>query len=154
MSSLLYEQAQCTNCEPNYYCPGGEAITHLCPPGYYCPMNTRFAEEYPCPNGTYNPHYGKGNVNECQPCPMGHFCEKATVQPYECPIGTFMSQGYDTKSSTLIGTPAGNAGDCVTCPAGLYCLNATVTPKNCGVGFYTSAGQSMCQVHREMIFLR
>ena len=27
--------------------------TNTCPQGYYCPAGTEFAQQYPCPSGTY-----------------------------------------------------------------------------------------------------
>lgn len=151
-SSSLYEQEQCTNCSENFYCLGGESFQRRCQPGYYCPKNTRFAEEYPCPNRTYNPEYEKNSETQCKTCTLGHFCEKATVQPYECPIGTYMDEGFNTTSSTVVGTAAGYQDDCKTCPAGYYCLNATIIPKKCGLGVFTKPGQSVCQVKYFPIF--
>ena len=49
------------------------------------------AEQFPCPNGTYNPEFGKSSVDQCLNCTQGHFCEKGTVQPVPCPIGTYIS---------------------------------------------------------------
>ena len=141
---------QCTDCEERVYCLGGEAAPRgACPPGYYCPNNTKFAEEYPCPNGTYNPDYSKRSQAECLKCIVGHFCEKGTVQPYECPIGTYMPYGYDKNSRTVNGAPAGYQDDCLNCPAGFFCKSATVTPNECGTGYYTKLGQSVCQVRSE-----
>ncbi|EDO40913.1 predicted protein, partial [Nematostella vectensis] len=86
--SDLYDAAQCTVCPERYYCLGGEASpTAQCPPGYYCPNGTRVAEQFPCNNGTYNPEYGKASQSECLNCTQGHFCEKGSVQPEQCPIG-------------------------------------------------------------------
>lgn len=87
-SSDLFDASQCDICPERKYCPGGEAAPRGdCPPGYYCPNGTRVAEQFPCPNGTYNPHYAKAKVEECLKCTQGHFCEKATVQPMPCSIG-------------------------------------------------------------------
>ena len=89
--SDLYMESQCTDCYQQWYCPGGEAAPRdRCPPGYYCPIKTRFATEYPCPNRTYNPDYGLFNASQCKVCTQGHFCEKGTVSPYECPIGMWL----------------------------------------------------------------
>lgn len=126
---------------------GGESRPRgLCPPGYYCPEKTKFAEEYPCPNATYNPDYGLHNKSQCKPCTLGHFCEKGTVKPYECPLGTYMPNGHNETSSSVVGSPAGYQDDCLTCTAGYYCLNATILPKPCGKGLVTTPGQSVCQV--------
>ena len=153
-SSLLYDVNQCTNCPPSYYCLGGEAATTgTCPPGFYCLLNTKFAEEYACPNGTYNQEYGKSSVMDCQVCPQGYFCEKGTVNPYECPYGTYMPYGYNKTSRLSIGTAAGYQMDCLQCDGGYFCLNATITPVKCGFGKYSKVGQSVCQVILLFYFL-
>ena len=88
----LFNASQCDICDPGKYCPGGEATPRgSCPPGHYCPAGTRVAEQFPCPNGTYNPEFGKSSVDQCLNCTQGHFCEKGTVQPVPCPIGTYIS---------------------------------------------------------------
>lgn len=87
-SSDLFDASQCDICPERKYCPGGEPEPRGdCPPGHYCPSGTRVAEQFPCPNGTYNPHYAKASVDECLNCTQGHFCEKGTVQPMPCSIG-------------------------------------------------------------------
>ena len=87
-SSDLFDASQCDICPERKYCPGGEPEPRGdCPPGYYCPSGTRVAEQFPCPNGTYNPEYAKARVDECLNCTQGHFCELATVQPMQCSIG-------------------------------------------------------------------
>ena len=84
----LFDASQCDICDAGKYCPAGEAAPRGdCPPGYYCPNGTRVAEQFPCPNGTYNPEFGKFSQDQCLNCIQGHFCEKATVQPAPCPIG-------------------------------------------------------------------
>lgn len=86
--SNLSDASQCDICPETKYCPGGEPEPRGdCPPGYYCPSGTRVAEQFPCPNGTYNPDYAKARVEECRYCTQGHFCELATVQPIQCSIG-------------------------------------------------------------------
>lgn len=45
------------------------------------------AEQFPCPNGTYNPDFGRSRQDQCKSCTQGHFCEKGTVQPAPCSIG-------------------------------------------------------------------
>lgn len=87
-SSDLYDASQCTVCTERSYCLGGEAQpSGNCPPGYYCPNGTKFAEQFPCKNGTYNPAYSKSKQGECLDCTQGHFCEKGSVHPEHCPIG-------------------------------------------------------------------
>lgn len=73
----------------------------------------------------------------------GHYCELGTVNPVECPAGTYMPHGVDV-NGTLIGSTAGYESDCWECPGGSFCLSMTVTPDPCGVGNYSEPGQSGC----------
>ena len=84
----LFDASQCDICDEGKYCPGGEATPRGdCPPGHYCPAGTRVAEQFPCPNTTYNLEFGKSREDQCLNCTQGHFCEKGTVEPVPCPIG-------------------------------------------------------------------
>ena len=56
-------QSSCKICPEGYYCNatfGGVVnyATYICPEGYYCPNGTTFAEEFPCPPGTFNNRTG------------------------------------------------------------------------------------------------
>ena len=42
--------------------------------GYVCPGKTEFAEQHPCPRGTYNNETQAMNFTACQPCDGGKFC--------------------------------------------------------------------------------
>ena len=86
----LFDASQCDICDEGKYCPGGEAAPRgACPPGFYCPEGTRVAEQFPCPNRTYNPEFGRWRQDQCLNCTQGHFCEKGSVQPSPCPIGGY-----------------------------------------------------------------
>ena len=50
---------------------GQDKVTESCPPGYYCPTRTKFEEEFPCPEKTYNPDRGKSNDSACLNCTQG-----------------------------------------------------------------------------------
>ena len=46
-------------CPGGFYCnaTSGPVIiygSYICPEGYYCPNGTEYAEQYPCPRGTFN----------------------------------------------------------------------------------------------------
>lgn len=38
------------------------------------PTGTRFATEFPCPRGYYNPDPMSQSLDSCLPCPPGHYC--------------------------------------------------------------------------------
>lgn len=145
-SSDLTSAAECDVCPEGHYCVGGESGPHAaCPPGFYCPMGTRFAEEFPCPQSTYNPLFGQASTDSCLNCTQGHFCEKGFSQPEACPEGTYMPYGVSSIiTMDTVGDPAGNKSECLSCPAGKFCSAATVTPRQCGVGKYSPGGSESC----------
>ena len=54
----------CNNCVESYYCNAtfGPVIsygTYICPEGFYCPNGTEYAEQFPCPRGTFNNRTGR-----------------------------------------------------------------------------------------------
>ena len=54
----------CKWCSEGFYCnatygPVTWYGSYICPEGYYCPNGTEYAEQYPCPRGTYNNRTGK-----------------------------------------------------------------------------------------------
>ena len=63
----------------------------------------------PCPAGMYCRFYEDPDP---QPCPPYHYCPIATVNPIECPNGTFT---YDND------TMLKKEDECRPCPAGYYC---------------------------------
>ena len=49
----------CKTCPEGYFCNAtfGPVVfpgAYVCPEGFYCPNGTRYAEEHPCPRGTFN----------------------------------------------------------------------------------------------------
>ncbi|XP_071505048.1 uncharacterized protein [Diadema antillarum] len=143
--SNLSRADQCTPCTPGYYCLGGEPTeTDVCPPGFYCPEGTEYAEQYGCPNGTYNPHTQRVNVSQCQDCTQGHFCEYGAVNPVDCPAGTYMPDGVDV-NGTLYGSPAQYQDNCLECTGGSYCTAQTVNPYPCGTSMFSKPGKSSCE---------
>lgn len=56
---------------PCHFLGGESDVSGFCPPGYYCLLGTAAAEQYPCPNTTYNSHYGQDEESDCQPCTQG-----------------------------------------------------------------------------------
>ncbi|SPQ96663.1 unnamed protein product (mitochondrion) [Plasmodiophora brassicae] len=71
----LYGQALCKTCPQGYFCAGsGNTGFALCPPGAYCPSNTTFANQFPCPSGTFSNLTGLVTAAECTPCPPSQYC--------------------------------------------------------------------------------
>ncbi|KAJ7413425.1 hypothetical protein BTVI_43603 [Pitangus sulphuratus] len=112
---------------------------------------TRFATEFPCPRGYYNPDPMTQSLDSCLPCPPGHYCGKEGLTAasgqcdagyycdsqqgpvidftlYPCPRGFYCPPG--TSRSSQYSCPAGTFGprqklrtiqECQKCPAGKYC---------------------------------
>lgn len=62
-----------------YYCnfasgPITDYTLYKCPSGHYCPNGTKFATEYGCLAGTYNPGTALKTASECPKCPAGKYC--------------------------------------------------------------------------------
>ena len=57
-------QWTCKTCLEGHYCNAtiGPVVwygSYVCPSGYYCPNGTEYAEQFPCPYGTFNNLTGK-----------------------------------------------------------------------------------------------
>lgn len=75
------------DCEPGFFCVSGvntprpsqnfSGIGGVCPPGAYCPVET--SEPIGCPNGTFSNVSQLENVDQCTPCPDGHYCEQSNL---------------------------------------------------------------------------
>ena len=98
------------------YCSHGVSNPVPCPTGHYCPNGTKFAMEYPCPNGTYSDSTQLKEVTECTACPGGLYCgqEGLTMPSGDCHGGFYCTSGAWTPTPT-----DGVSGD--ICPVGAYC---------------------------------
>lgn len=63
--------ALCDLCPAGYYCEYGAAEAISCPPGNFCPESTGYANQFPCPNGTYTNETGLADSFHCSLCPPG-----------------------------------------------------------------------------------
>lgn len=59
----------CEDCPTGTYCLSGEGV-QLCPAGHYC-LGGGVEGILPCPPGTYSPHFGLSQVEQCLICPAG-----------------------------------------------------------------------------------
>ncbi|XP_071497013.1 uncharacterized protein [Diadema antillarum] len=111
----LYNNTQCTPCEPGMYCPGegNTAPYDSCAPGHYCTQSAASA----------TPDDGvTGDI-----CPAGKYCETGSITGVGCPKGTFSNQ-----------TGLMAADQCWNCTAGYYCGRTGLTAVSgpCSAGFY------------------
>lgn len=76
------------------------------------------------------------------PCPVGYFCNEATIEPIACPEnGTYRNS-----------SGAASIEECFECPRGFYCPdNSTVSPIACLNGTFCPPGSvqpRICQPGR------
>lgn len=96
-------QNTCKECPARYYCNatfGGVENYNLypCPEGFFCSNGTRFAEEFPCENGTFNNLTGRANQHECTSCLPRYYCgEPGLTHP-----NTLCSSGYYCKTGNVL----------------------------------------------------
>lgn len=136
-----FGRAQCKPCPAGYYCDGtllnttqcDHGVSHpvSCPVGHYCLPQTKFAQQHPCPSGTYNDREGLQNVSECTSCSPGKFCASAGL---DSPTGN-CSAGYYCLGDATSPTPTdGNTGD--ICPTGYYCPEGSYRYLPCEPGYF------------------
>ena len=109
----LAASTDCTSCPAGQYCVDGR-ISGQCEAGYYCILGS------PTPTPDSPIDEAKGKL-----CPPGHYCEKGTVIPTQCPQGKFRRD-----------PGARQINDCTDCPPGSYCLSGEPEPKLCDKGYY------------------
>ncbi|XP_058655214.1 SCO-spondin isoform X4 [Onychostoma macrolepis] len=133
------KQANCTICESGFYCDetfGAANISVLqpCPKGHYCPKGTGYAEQFPCPAGTYNPRELMDSQNDCLLCPSGHYCPDVGLEEPAglCLAGFWCREG--SHSPSHLDGPTGTV-----CPVGHYCPKGTDSPVPCPVGTWSNS---------------
>nr|XP_006824589.1 PREDICTED: multiple epidermal growth factor-like domains protein 11-like [Saccoglossus kowalevskii] len=154
--TMLSTEDECTDCSPGTYCSGagnsyptglctagyyceGAAKSPIpvatvdypnngiCPPGSYCDEGTPAPKK--CPPGTIRPSDGATGIDDCSPCPGGHYCSGygQTSETGLC-YARFYCPANDTTSHPEPGH--------LKCPVGHYCLNGTTEPYPCPTGTY------------------
>ena len=66
-------------------------------PSELCFSGTKYATQFPCPRGYYNPDPLTQSLDSCLPCPPGHYCgqENLTQVSGPCEAGMFPSAHGD-----------------------------------------------------------
>jgi len=95
--------------------------------GFYSVNNTRHAQEYYCPSGTYS---SEGNSarssSECTTCPSGSYCKDGTATPVTCPMNAYCPAGSsiftDCPMNFMnLNTGSSSVSSCAACPANNMC---------------------------------
>ncbi|PIK41162.1 hypothetical protein BSL78_21986 [Apostichopus japonicus] len=127
-------QWTCKTCMEGHYCNAtiGPVVwygSYVCPSGYYCPNGTTYAEEHPCPLGTFNNITGLKEMSQCTDCIGGMACDEngLSFPKRPCAAGYYCRIGADT-------TTPHDAPWNGECPAGYYCMEETDSPSACPEG--------------------
>ncbi|KAM8927608.1 uncharacterized protein RCH25_007839 [Pelodytes ibericus] len=131
----------CTPCPPGYLCRMPGIVTfqdYPCPPGYWCPG---LGDSVPCPAGTHRSEQGAASVQDCESCPIGHYCPDPTLTLEANIMGIPCRQGYEC--------PLGSITETV-CRAGSYCKSRTGNPLLCPGGYYCPEGSSTHNTSRQL----
>eukprot|EP01135_Chromosphaera_perkinsii_P005913 Nk52_evm8s371 gene=Nk52_evmTU8s371 len=144
----LQSATECLQCPQSFACGWATGVSVnpkvACMAGHYCPAGTGFADQFPCPPGTFTGATDLFQSTDCTDCtagnyclgggstvtgtcPVGHYCPTKTTFPdqFPCTAGTYVSSTGSTQSS-----------DCVTCTQGHFCELGTGTPVKCPSGTY------------------
>ncbi|KYO38996.1 hypothetical protein Y1Q_0022586 [Alligator mississippiensis] len=125
------------DCSEGFWCKGGAQVKDPidgesglpCPPGRYCLAGTPIP--LLCPRGTWSSSKGNKNLQDCQPCSGGHYCNGTGLV---APSG-YCSPGFYCISGAQTPTPT-DASSGAPCPVGHYCPLGTESPIPCPSGSY------------------
>ncbi|GCC23266.1 hypothetical protein chiPu_0001660 [Chiloscyllium punctatum] len=170
----LKEEKQCLPCPTGKYCSRGR-IQGFCAAGYfclagshspiphgifpndthernlcfYCPEGTETTKA--CPENTIRLQPGGRQLEECQPCPLGHWCKQGDPFLHRCPAGYFCDDIIRAPFSLPVGpqkcpvhtysniTGATSQAACQPCPPGYYCNETGLTSYEnylCPLGYW------------------
>ena len=105
----------CRICPTGFYCPKAGLVDPIkCPDGFICPPGTKSlgAVNTPCPPGSYcrggwrrrlcppGSYQDQKAQASCKTCPVGFWCEKGSIEPHPCSIGTFSNIQNITRPSS------------------------------------------------------
>jgi len=123
-----------------------------CDAGHYCPRGTTYADQHPCPSGTYGEDLERNltSSTECTTCPARYRCLGGTTTTTigDCVAGYYCEAGSSAAKPCSAGsysnrTNLASDGECSTCPAGYYCVGAGSAPSgDCSAGHYCPVGSS------------
>ena len=161
-------QDSCIQCEAGFYCsvdndnPNLGTVKLPCPTGHFCPVGTSRYTTQMCPSGTYNPNLQGQNINNCQSCDAGKYCngiglsapsgdcykgyhcgsgsETPAPSSERCNAGTYCPDGLNQIDcdEKMACTTDGLARPDANCTAGYYCPTGSISPNQnpCQSGFY------------------
>ncbi|XP_043532727.1 zonadhesin isoform X4 [Chiloscyllium plagiosum] len=130
-------------------CEWGQLCAGQCPAGFYCPEGTETTKA--CPENTIRLQPGGRQLEECQPCPLGHWCKQGDPVLHRCPAGYFCDDVIRAPFSLPIGpqkcpvhtysniTGATSQAACQPCPPGYYCNETGLTSYEnylCPLGYW------------------
>ena len=88
-------------------------------------------------------------LQEVFECPAGHYCADGSIEPIQCPSGTYSLISLATSADSCEKCPAGYVCSAGTvdfsqwpCPIGYYCPEGSATALPCAAGTYGSTSQA------------
>lgn len=143
-------QAECHPCPAGYFCEEAQVTPAECPKGHYCPAGTKYATEFPCPNGTFSNKTMLSTVAECTECIATMYCEtEGLFEPtglchggYYCAHGSATPTPGDNENYFYIGDTCSDQSDEEVngvCPIGHYCPIGSSAPLQCPPGTMSDA---------------
>ncbi|KAA0701966.1 hypothetical protein E1301_Tti007791 [Triplophysa tibetana] len=139
-------------CSAGYYCDWGSSSPEqsLCPAGFYCPTGT--PKPLACTSGTFSSIMGNSQRENCEPCPVGFYCQgEGVAEPLLCPPGHFCPSGtsQDTQFPCPPGTSQPLSGavsteQCLPCPSGKFCAHHGLSEPtgSCQDGYHCPSGST------------
>ena len=113
----------CQQCPAGYKCAQGATAPVICPIYYYCPAGSSTGEL--CPDGTKNSKEGLESSSQCEPCPMGFYCQNGGQVEARCTAGFFCKSGAAVTNPTDTTPTVLNDYSNGPCPTGHYCPNTS-----------------------------
>ena len=131
-------------CNSGFACSAGtiSQTSSPCSPGSICPAGVPTL----CPSGTFNTNGGQQDINACQPCTGGRFCEEGTddilgtgpcAAGHYCPAGSATATAQACPGGSVNPSEGGSSlTSCGNCPAGEYCPSGSSSGIQCSSGHY------------------
>ena len=126
---------QCTPCEANNFCPGGDpdGMTETrCPSKSLSPEGSDSGTDCQCASGYYEPVPSLDPTKgpDCVLCPADTFCPGGKSNS-ECPANAKSSSGSTRNTDCVCkaGYYGNDGGVCTVCPAGSFCAGGTAQVK-------------------------
>eukprot|EP00347_Sterkiella_histriomuscorum_P024098 403332318 len=151
-------QSTCDDCTAGNFCSYSSSTETTCPAGSYCPANSKSADQYLCPSGTFNELTGSSDIVDCLTCEVDKYCKipgastSDVSTDYDNKRGLIL-KGYNNEnggskySIPIDGSLCSQGQSCnggveTPCPSGKYCGNQGLYEPSgdCEAGYFCDSG--------------